>query len=96
MKFVPIICLLLLAATPAVAAPPWVEDLCWAKAARIAFMGRGDREHSMANCIADHTPPVPTERYKKRRYYEAKGLSPKRRQFVTCLSGLSCETFRAD
>jgi hypothetical protein len=67
MKFVPITCLALMIATPAVAAPQWVEDLCWSKAARIAFMGRGDREHFIANCIADHTPPSTTKRYKKRR-----------------------------
>ena len=41
MKFAPIIGCALLIATPAVAASQWVEDLCWSKAARIAFMGRG-------------------------------------------------------
>jgi hypothetical protein len=66
MKFA-VLCLALAVATPALAAPAWVEDLCWAKAAQIAFMGRGDREHFIANCIADHTRPVTERRYKKRR-----------------------------
>jgi hypothetical protein len=66
MKFAPIIGCALMVATPAVAAPQWVEDLCWSKAARIAFMGRGDREHFIANCIADHTPPRTTKRNKRR------------------------------
>lgn len=35
-----------LSAAPASAAPPQVEDYCWAKAAQIWFNGRGDREHS--------------------------------------------------
>jgi hypothetical protein len=68
MKFVPIVCLGVIVATPAVAAPPWVEDLCWSKAAQIRFNGRGEREHFIANCIADHTPPLTTKRDKKRRY----------------------------
>ncbi|MGD9502619.1 MAG: hypothetical protein AB7V40_09060 [Methyloceanibacter sp.] len=40
-----------------------------AQAAQIAFNGRGDREHFMANCIADNTPtPSPKRRkYKKPR-----------------------------
>ena len=55
--------------TPAFAAPPQIEDYCWAKAAQIWFNGRGDREHFIANCIADLTPASPAKRgqNKKRR-----------------------------
>jgi hypothetical protein len=67
MKLASVIGFILIVATPAVAAAPWVEDLCWSQAARISFMGRGQREHFIANCIADHTPPVTERRYKKRR-----------------------------
>ena len=69
MKFAPIICLALVFVTPAFAAPQWVEDLCWDKAAPIWFNGRGQREAFIANCIADHTPSSPAKRsrYKKPR-----------------------------
>jgi hypothetical protein len=68
MKFVPITCLALIFATSAVAAPRWVEDLCWSEAAQVRFNGRGEREAFIANCIADHTPTPPaTRRYKKPR-----------------------------
>ena len=62
-------CALLIGATPELSAPPWVEDYCWAQAAQIQFNGRGDREHFMANCIADQTPTPPAKRgrYKKPR-----------------------------
>ena len=61
--------LVLVGAGPARAAPPWIEDYCMAQAAQIQFNGRGDREHFMANCIADLTPPPPAKRrtYKKPR-----------------------------
>ena len=54
---------------PALAARPQVEDLCWAQAAQIWFNGRGDREHFIANCIADNTPTPSAKRsqYKKPR-----------------------------
>ena len=60
--------LCLIGVSPASAAPPWVEDYCWAQAAQMRFNGRGEREAFIANCIADHTPPSTTKRYKKRRY----------------------------
>jgi hypothetical protein len=62
--------LVLVGSGPASSAPPWVEDYCMAQAAQIQFNGRGDREHFMANCIADLTPtPLPKRRpYKKPRY----------------------------
>jgi hypothetical protein len=58
MKLVPVICLVLIGAIPAEAAPREIEDLCWAQAAKIRFNGRGEREAFIASCIADHTPPV--------------------------------------
>ncbi len=62
-------CLALMSATPAFAAPPQIKDYCWAKAAQIWFNGRGDREHFIANCIADLTPAAKAKRsqYKKPR-----------------------------
>ena len=62
-------CLAMMSVTPAFAAPPQIEDYCWAKAAQIWFNGRGDREHFIANCIADLTPTPPARgsRYKKPR-----------------------------
>jgi len=66
MKMVRITSLALIIATPAVAAPQWVEDLCWSQAAEIRFNGRGEREAFIANCIADHTPRPSAERRYKR------------------------------
>jgi hypothetical protein len=51
----------------ALAAPREVEDYCFAQASKRSFMGRGDREAFMANCIADLTPPP---RWLKRRSYK--------------------------
>ena len=72
MKYVlaTIICLVLVGTTPALSAPPWVEDYCWAQAAQVRFSGRGEREAFIARCIADLTP-TPSEKrrkYKKPRY----------------------------
>ena len=55
--------------SPAWAAPPQIEEFCFAQAAQIWFNGRGDREHFIANCIADFTPTPPARRspYKKPR-----------------------------
>ncbi len=55
--------------SPAWAAPPQIEEFCFAQAAQIWFNGRGDREHFIANCIADLTPPPLAKRspYKKPR-----------------------------
>ena len=60
---------LVLSATPALAAPQQIEEYCFAQAAQIWFNGRGDREHFIANCIADLTPTPPAKgsRYKKPR-----------------------------
>jgi hypothetical protein len=53
----------------AFAAPPQIEEFCFTQAAQIWFNGRGDREHFIANCIADltPTPPSKSDRYKKSR-----------------------------
>jgi hypothetical protein len=62
-------CLALMSVTPALAAPPEIEDYCWAQAAQVHFSGRGEREAFIARCIADHTPYPPKRRpYKKPRY----------------------------
>jgi len=73
MKSVPIICLALISVTPALAAPPEIEDFCFAQIEKVRpplSSSRGDREAFMANCIADHTPTPPAKRrsYKKPRY----------------------------
>jgi hypothetical protein len=57
-------CLALMSVTPALAAPPEIEDFCFYQAQQVRFSGRGEREAFIANCIANLTPP-PT---KKRRY----------------------------
>ena len=64
-----IIFLISIGASPALAAPPQVEDYCWAKAAEIHFWGRGEREAFIARCIADLTPTPSARRglYKKSR-----------------------------
>ena len=59
--------LALVSVTPALAAPPEIDDFRFYQAAQIWFNGRGDREHFIANCIADLTPTPPANRYKKPR-----------------------------
>ena len=61
--------LALMSVTQALAAPRHIEDYCFSQAAQIWFNGRGDREHFIANCIADNTPEPPAKRspYKKPR-----------------------------
>ena len=60
--------------TPALAAPPEIEDVCFAqiengRAPPLGSAGRGEREAFMANCIAvlTGTPPPKRSRYKKPR-----------------------------
>jgi hypothetical protein len=64
----------ILGVTPALAAPPEIEDSCFAqivkgRAPPLNSAGRGEREAFMANCIADLTPTPPSKRrtYKKAR-----------------------------
>ncbi len=51
------------------AAPRWIEDACFSKAAKRSFNGRGEREQFMANCIADLSESTPRERRKYKRRY---------------------------
>jgi hypothetical protein len=59
-------CLALMSVTPALAAPPEIEDFCFYQAQQVRFSGRGEREAFIANCIANLTP-APTA--KQRRKY---------------------------
>ena len=54
------------------AAPREIEDICFSKAAKRSFNGRGEREQFIANCVADLTPASTKER---RRYKKAPALS---------------------
>jgi hypothetical protein len=73
MKIVPIVYLALVFATPAIAAPQWVETACWKAANRVlpALRAR-EREAYIANCIADWTagtpPPQGRKSYNRNRY----------------------------
>ncbi len=74
MKLKPVLAAaIVLTATPAFAAPQWVEDACWRYANRIlpAPTGR-EREKYVANCIADSTagtpPPQGRRSYYRNRY----------------------------
>ena len=53
-----------LSSAVAEAAPRWIEDACFSKAAKRSFNGRGEREQFMANCIADLSASAPQERRK--------------------------------
>jgi hypothetical protein len=65
---------IVLTATPAFAAPQWVETACWRYANRIlpARAGERERESYFANCIADWTagtpPPQGRRNYNRNRY----------------------------
>ena len=64
-----IACLFLLGASPVLAAPQWVEDLCFKRAQLVRPALRYyEQEAFIANCIADHTPATTKRRkYKKPR-----------------------------
>ena len=62
-----IACLALMSVTPALAAPPEIEDFCFDQASQVRFSGRGEREAFIANCIANLTPP-PTKKHRYRKY----------------------------
>ncbi len=57
---------LILGATPASAAPRWVNDFCWQAAQRVSpRLTEPEKEAYIANCIADWTagsPPPPPGR----------------------------------
>ena len=65
MKLMPVMLVagLIPSATPAFAAPQWVEDLCWYHANRVLpALSPREREAYIANCIADYkagSPPPP-------------------------------------
>lgn len=65
MKLIPVILVagLLPSASPAFAAPQWVEDLCWYHANRVLpALSAREGEGYIANCLADYTagsPPPP-------------------------------------
>ena len=75
MKLIPVILVagLIVSATPAFAAPQWVEDACWRAGNRVlpALTAR-EREAYIANCIADWTagtpPPQGRKSYNRNRY----------------------------
>ena len=60
-----------LSSSVAEAAPRWIEDVCFSKAAKRSFNDRGERKQFMANCIADLTESPHRERrkYKRRHRY---------------------------
>jgi hypothetical protein len=68
MKLKPVLAAgIVLAATPAFAAPQWVEDACWRAAVRVSpILSPREREAYIANCIADWTAgtPPPSRRSK--------------------------------
>jgi hypothetical protein len=61
--------LVMISATPALAASRQIQDYCSKQAIRAnaTFRQRGDREAFMANCIANLTP-TPTGKRKNRKY----------------------------
>jgi hypothetical protein len=57
------ICVAFTGVTPALAAPQWLEDYCWHHAVRVRpSLTAREREAYIANCIADHTPPLTTKK----------------------------------
>ena len=73
MRFAPIVCLALIMATPAVAAPQWVESACWRAANRVLpALDWREKEAWIAGCIADWTagtpPPTGRKSYNRNRY----------------------------
>ena len=64
---------IVLTATPAFAAPQWVETACWRAANRVLpALSAREREAYIANCIADWTagtpPPQGRKSYNRNRY----------------------------
>ena len=60
-------------AIPALAAPQWVETACWRAAQRVSpRLTQQEKEHYIANCIADWTagtpPPQGRKNYNRNRY----------------------------
>jgi hypothetical protein len=54
---------IVLTATPAFAAPQWVETACWRAAQRVTpILTEPEKEQYVANCIADWTAGTPPPR----------------------------------
>jgi hypothetical protein len=54
---------IVLTATPAFAAPQWVETACWRAAQRVSpILTEPEKEQYVANCIADWTAGTPPPR----------------------------------
>ena len=73
MKVILSACLFLFAASPALAAPQWVETACWKAANRVLpALSQREKEAYIANCIADWTagtpPPSGQRSYNRNRY----------------------------
>jgi hypothetical protein len=65
-----VIGLVSIGATPASAAPQWVEDKCFLQALRVLPALRADeKEAYIANCIADYTANPQGKRRKFKRSY---------------------------
>ena len=63
------LCVAFTGVTPALAAPQWLEDYCWHGAVRVRpSLTAREREAYIADCIADHTPPLTSKNYKKPSY----------------------------
>jgi hypothetical protein len=66
---------LMLSTTPALAAPPQIEDFCWAQGRKSGSTGEARENTSLANCIADLTPYPPAKRRHTRNAATKHGLS---------------------
>ena len=63
---------IVLTATPAFAAPQWVETACWRAAQRVTpILTEPEKEQYVANCLADWTagtPPPGSKNTDRNRY----------------------------
>jgi hypothetical protein len=64
---------IVLTASPAFAAPQWVEDACWLASERVSpILTQPEKEQYVANCIADWKagtpPPQGRGSYDRNRY----------------------------
>ena len=75
MKVVPTVCLALVFATPAFAAPQSVEDACWRYAQRVTpYLSEREKEAYITNCIADWTAGTPPPHGRKSYYRNRYGI----------------------
>lgn len=67
--------LIFAAATPAIAAPQWVEDACWRYAQRVTpYLTEREKEAYVTNCIADWTAGTPPPQGRRSYYRNRYGL----------------------